>query len=344
MAVLVTGGAGYIGSVATERLLAAGEDVVVVDNFVTGHRLALAPEARLVEGNIRDEVVLAKVFAEHTIDTVMHFAAYSLVGESVQEPAKYFENNVEGAHSVLKAMHVAGVRRFILSSTAAVYGDPDRTPITEDMPTRPLNPYGLSKRVIEQMLEWYDRAYGLRSVCLRYFNACGASATYGEDHTPETHLIPNILMAAEGVREHVKVFGSDYNTPDGTCVRDYIHVEDLADAHIRAMNYLRNDGASEIMNLGNSLGNSVMEVIESVKRVTGKDVPVVMAERRPGDADRLVASSEKAQDLLQWRPTKGDIDTIVRDAWAWRQAHPEGYGDATIVEFPVDQTRPGRAR
>jgi UDP-glucose 4-epimerase len=241
-------------------------------------------------------------------------------------------------------MHAAGVRHFILSSTAAVYGDPDRTPITEDMPTRPLNPYGLSKRVIEQMLEWYDSAYGMRYVCLRYFNACGASAVYGEDHSPETHLIPNVLMVADGTRDHVNVFGNNYDTPDGTCVRDYIHVEDLADAHIRAMRYLRDGAASDIMNLGSSQGNSVMEVIEAVKRVTGKDVPVVMSERRPGDADRLVASSEKAQRLLQWRPAKGDIDTIVNDAWAWRLAHPEGYGDAAIVEFPIGQTRPSRPR
>lgn len=344
MAVLVTGGAGYIGSVATENLLAVGEDVIVLDSLVTGHRAAVAPGATFVEGNIRDEVVLARIFAEHGIDTVMHFAAFSLVGESVREPARYFENNVEGAHTILKAMHAAKVGRFILSSTAAVYGDPDRVPITEDMPTRPLNPYGLSKRIIEQMLAWYDSAYGMKSVCLRYFNACGASTTYGEDHAPETHLIPNILMAAEGARGGLKVFGNDYDTADGTCVRDYIHVEDLADAHIRAMQYLRADGKTEIMNLGNSVGNSVLEVIAAVERVTGGKVPYEVAPRRPGDADRLVASSEKAQSLLGWQPTKGDIDTIVRDAWAWRQTHPEGYGDATIVDFPGEHSRPERAR
>lgn len=341
MAVLVTGGAGYIGSVATERLVAAGEDVVVLDNLVTGHRAAVAAGARFIEGNIRDDVVLARVFTDYDIDTVMHFAAYSLVGESVSDPARYFENNVEGAHAVLKAMHAAGVPRFILSSTAAVYGDPERVPITEDMPTRPLNPYGLSKRIIEEMLAWYDRAYKMQFVCFRYFNACGASRAFGEDHDPETHLVPNVIGAAEGTRAELKVFGSDYNTPDGTCIRDYIHVEDLADAHIRGMQYLRAGGHSDIMNLGNSVGNSVLEVIAAVQRVTGNDVPYTVAPRRPGDADRLVASSEKAQEVLGWRPQKGDIDTIVRDAWTWFQAHPNGYGDATIVEFPVEQTRPG---
>ena len=338
MAVLVTGGAGYIGSVATEGLLAAGEEVLVLDSLVTGHRAAVAPGARLVEGDIRDEALLARLFSEHPIDTVMHFAAFSLVGESVREPALYFENNVEGAHTVLKAMHAARVPRFILSSTAAVYGDPERVPITEDMPTRPLNPYGLSKRIIEEMLAWYDRAYGLKHVCLRYFNACGASARHGEDHEPETHLIPNILAAADGNREGLKVFGNDYETPDGTCVRDYIHVEDLADAHIRAMQYLRADGPSDIMNLGNSIGNSVMEAIASARRVTGKSVPFEVVPRRPGDADRLVACSDKAQAKLDWQPRK---DVIVRDAWAWRQANPRGYGDTSRVESPVEAMRSG---
>jgi UDP-glucose 4-epimerase len=339
VSVLVTGGAGYIGSVATEQLLAAGEQVVVLDNLVTGHRAAVPSGAVFVEGSILDEIVLAKLFAGHDIDTVMHFAAFSLVGESVREPARYFENNVVGAHYVLKAMQAAGVRQFILSSTAAVYGDPERVPITEDMPARPLNPYGLSKRMIEEMLHWYDAAHGMRYVSLRYFNACGASARYGEDHHPETHLIPNVLRAAEGALEHVQVFGQDYATADGTCVRDYIHIEDLADAHLRAMQYLRADGASSIVNLGNSIGNSVLEVIDAVRRVTGRDVPVVMAARRPGDADRLVASADKARQLLRWQPQKSAIDIIVADAWAWRQAHPDGYGDSTIVDFPLGQSR-----
>ncbi len=327
MSVLVTGGAGYIGSVAVERLIDAGEAVVVLDNLVTGHRRAVADEAVFVEGDIRDGVLLEDVLAAHAVDTVMHFAAFSLVGESCAEPLEYFENNVAGTHSVLKAMVAGGVRHFILSSTAAVYGDPDAVPITEDMPTRPLNPYGLSKRVIEQMLEWHHRAYGLRYVSLRYFNAAGASQSRGEFHDPETHLIPNIFMAVEGARDCVTVFGTDYDTPDGTCVRDYIHVEDLSDAHLEVMAYLRGGGSPGVFNLGNSTGNSVREVIETVKRVTGGDFTVVYGDPRPGDADKLVASSKRARQVLGWKPQKGDLDVIVHDAWAWRQAHPKGYGD-----------------
>lgn len=325
MAVLVTGGAGYIGSVATAHLIAAGEDVVILDNLTTGHREAVHPKAVFVEGDTRDRTVLDALFDDHGIDTVMHFAASSLVGESCENPLKYFDNNCHGAHVLLDAMIAHGVGRFILSSTAAVYGDPPSVPITEDMPTQPLNPYGLSKRIIEQMLAWHDKAYGLRYVSLRYFNACGASGCYGEDHHPETHLIPNILMAAEGRRDAVTVFGQDYKTPDGTCVRDYVHVEDLADVHQRAMAYLRQGGASEIMNIGNSLGNSVLEVIEAVRRVSGVDVKVITGPRRPGDADRLVASSDKARATLGWQPKKESIDAIVRDAWEWRRGHPQGY-------------------
>jgi len=327
MAVLVTGGAGYIGSVAVERLLASGEQVVVYDNLSTGHRGAVSPDAVFVEGDIHDTDRVATALKEHNCDTVMHFAAFSLVGESVELPMKYFHNNVVGAHSVLNAMVQSDVKQFILSSTAAVYGDPDEVPITEKAATRPLNPYGLSKRIIEQMLEWHDPAYGLKYVALRYFNACGASKKFGEDHDPETHLIPNIFFAATGRRDKISVFGDDYDTPDGTCVRDYIHIEDLADAHIKARNYLSNGGDSVILNLGNSIGNSVLEVIEAVKRVTGKDFPVEHAARRAGDADKLVASSKKAQSLLGWTPEKGDINTIVEDAWRWMSANPDGYGD-----------------
>lgn len=325
MSVLVTGGAGYIGSATAERLLAAGEQVVVLDDFSTGYRNAVSPGATLVEGSILDKALLRHVFESHAIDTVMHFAAFIVVSESCSDPAKYFLNNVTGALTLLDAMTAAGVRRFILSSTAAVYGDPDRVPITEDMPNRPKNPYGLTKLMIEQALDWYDHAYSLRSVRLRYFNACGATGTYGEAHVPETHLIPNILMAATGERPAVTVFGRDYDTPDGTCVRDYIHILDLADAHLQAMRYLRADGASDVFNLGNSAGHSVLEVVDAVRRVTGRDVPVTFSERRPGDADRLVASSDKARAVLGWTPARGDIDTIVRDAWTWRQAHPKGY-------------------
>ncbi|MDQ1257004.1 MAG: UDP-glucose 4-epimerase [Candidatus Hydrogenedentes bacterium] len=325
MSVLVTGGAGYIGSVAVERLIASGESVVVLDNLSTGYREAVAREAVFVEGDIRDIGVLRRVLSEHTIDTVMHFAAFSIVPVSCTDPLTYFENNVVGAHTVLKAMIEAKVPRFILSSTAAVYGDPESVPITEDMPTRPLNPYGLSKRMIEQMLEWYHTAYGLGYVALRYFNAAGASEAHGEAHDPESHLIPIVLMAALGLRDGVTVFGTGYDTPDGTCVRDYIHVEDLADAHLKAMAYLRNGHGAGIFNLGNCIGNSVREVIETVKRVTGHDFPIHYGEPRTGDADKLVASSESAQRQLGWQPRKGDIETIVRDAWTWRQAHPRGY-------------------
>lgn len=325
MAVLVTGGAGYIGSVTVEQLLAAGERVVVLDNLSTGYRKAVAPDAVFVEGGIGERDLLRRIFADHSIDTVMHFAASIEVGESCANPRKYFENNTAGALALLGAMTDAAVPYFILSSTAAVYGDPDSVPITEEMPMRPKNPYGLSKRMVEQMLNWFDRAHGLRSVALRYFNAAGASAAHGEAHKPETHLIPNVLMAAGGARDHVSVYGTDYDTPDGTCLRDYIHVVDLADAHRLAMRYLRAGGASDVFNLGNSVAHSVLDVIESVKRVTGKDVPVAYAARRPGDADRLVASSEKARRILRWRPIRDQIDTIVQDAWNWRNAHPRCY-------------------
>ena len=325
MGVLVTGGAGYIGSVAVERLVAGGEQVIVVDNLSTGHRQAVAPEAVFVQGDIVDGALLSSVFADHAVDTVMHFAAFSIVGESCSDPRKYFENNVGGALSVLGAMLEAGVTQFILSSTAAVYGHPDSVPITEDMPVRPLNPYGLSKLMVEQALAWYDSAYNLRSVSLRYFNAAGASERYGEAHDPETHLIPNVLLAADGTRENIHVFGNDYPTPDGTCIRDFIHVVDLAGAHILAMEYLRANGSTDIINLGNSVGHSVLEVIDAAKRVTNKDVPLAFGGRRPGDAHQLVASLEKARQQLGWKPEKTDIDDIVQDAWNWHQVHPNGY-------------------
>ncbi|HOZ48619.1 MAG TPA: UDP-glucose 4-epimerase GalE [Candidatus Hydrogenedentes bacterium] len=328
MAVLVTGGAGYIGSVAVVHLLTAGQTVVVLDNLSTGHCGALSEGAVFVEGDIRDKQRVARVLVDHAIDTVMHFAAQSIVSESCRDPGKYFDNNVVGAHTVLQAMAEAGVRAFILSSTAAVYGHPEAIPITEDMPTRPLNPYGLSKRMVEQMLEWYDRVHGIRYVSLRYFNAAGASGRFGEAHDPETHLIPNILMAVEGKRPSVTVFGTDYDTPDGTCIRDYVHVVDLADAHLKAMAWLTAGDASGIFNLGNATGNSVREVLEAVRRVTGQGFRIEYGERRAGDADRLVASSQRAQDVLGWCPRHGDIDAIVRDAWRWRQAHPHAYNPA----------------
>ena len=325
MSVLVSGGAGYIGGVAVEQLLAAGERVVVLDNLSTGNREAVAPEAFFVTGSIADGDLTRHLLKEHAIDTVMHFAADIAVGESCINPGKYFENNAGGALALLRAMTDCGVSRFIFSSTAAVYGDPEAVPITENMPMRPINPYGLSKRMVEEMLAWFDTAHGLKYVALRYFNACGASKLRGEAHVPETHLIPLILMAADGTRDQITVYGRDYDTPDGTCIRDYIHILDLADAHLLAMKYLRENADSLIVNLGNGEGHSVLEVVESVKRVTGRDVPLVFGERRAGDADRLVASSEKARQILGWKPSRGNIDEIVRDAWAWRQAHPKGY-------------------
>ncbi|HOJ34577.1 MAG TPA: UDP-glucose 4-epimerase GalE [Candidatus Hydrogenedentes bacterium] len=325
MAVLVTGGAGFIGSVTTERLLAAGEEVVVFDDFSTGHRDAIPREVRLFEGNTLDQSALRTVFREASIDTVLHFAAFIQVGESCQDPSKYFKNNVAGSQSVLDVMREMGVSYFVLSSTAAVYGNPETVPITEDAPCRPVNPYGLSKRMVEQILEWYDVAYGMRYVALRYFNAAGASIQRGEDHHPETHLIPNVLAAAVDSRKAVTVFGQDYDTPDGTCIRDYIHVEDLADAHVAAVRYLRKGGGSNAFNLGTENGVSVLEVIDSVRRVTGRELRVEYSGRRAGDAERLVASSEKARRILGWTPAKSDIDTIVRDAWEWRKKHPNGY-------------------
>ena len=326
MAILVTGGAGYIGSVATELLLAAGERVVVLDNLSRGHRAAVEPGAEFIAGDTRDRAVLQSLFRRHEIDTIMHFAAFALVGESVEHPALYFENNVNGTHTLLNAAVEAGVKRVIFSSTCATYGFPDRVPLTEDLPTRPISPYGLSKRMVEEILEWYAKAYDFRYVALRYFNACGATEAHGEDHEPETHLIPNIFRAVTGEGEPLKVFGDDYATPDGTGIRDYVHVTDLIDAHIRSVRYLREGGMSDYFNLGTETGNSVLEVIRAVERVTGGAVPYAFAARRPGDADRLVASSAKARDVLGWQPLKRDIEVVVNDAWRWHQAHPAGYG------------------
>jgi UDP-glucose 4-epimerase len=326
MSVLVTGGAGYIGSVAVERLLEKGESVAVLDSLVTGHRAAVSKGATFIHGDILDRQLVRSALAQNDVDTVMHFAAFIEVGESCQNPRKYFQNNLAGAMNILDTMIEAGVDRFILSSTAAVYGNPDAVPITEEAPARPINPYGLSKRMVEQILEWYARAHGLRYVALRYFNASGATAEHGEAHNPESHLIPNVLLAAEGKRQ-ITVFGNDWNTPDGTCIRDYIHIVDLAEAHLLAMQHLRNGGASDCFNLGNGEGYSVLEVVDAVKRITGRDVPLAFGERRPGDPERLIASSQKARRTLGWQPTRGHIDTIVQDAWIWRQAHPNGYAE-----------------
>jgi UDP-glucose 4-epimerase len=322
---IVTGGAGYIGSITVEALRARGERVVVIDHLSAGHREALAPDVEFHAIDLRDAAAVDAVFASSGADAVVHFAAFSLVGESVADPAKYFDNNVGGTLTLLRAMKNHGVKCLAFSSTAATYGEPQEIPITESHPTAPANPYGLTKRMMEQVMETYAAAYGLRFAALRYFNAAGAIADRGEDHKPESHLIPLILQVALGQRESISIFGTDYDTPDGTCIRDYIHVSDLADAHLRALDYLRAGGAPVICNLGNGHGYSVREVIDVCRRITGHPIPVVEGPRRSGDPSRLVASAAKAKAVLGWVPQKGAIEDIVRDAWAWHVGHPNGY-------------------
>ena len=326
MAVLITGGAGYIGSHTVAEFLAHGEEVVVLDNLRQGHRAAVA-DSVFYEGDIRDQSLLHQIFTNHDIEAVIHFAANSLVGESVEKPLQYYENNVVGTHALVKAMLEHGVKKIVFSSTAAVYGEPQHIPIREDDPTVPANPYGETKLAIERMLRWCDQAYGLKSVSLRYFNAAGAhpEGKIGEDHHPETHLIPIILQVALGQREVIKIFGDDYNTPDGTCIRDYIHVMDLANAHWLALEYLRQGGASTAYNLGNGTGFSVKEVIEAARRVTGHPIPTETASRRAGDPAVLVASSERIHRELGWKPKYQDLDGMIETAWKWHQVHPQGY-------------------
>lgn len=328
MAILVTGGAGYIGSHTVAELLAQGKEVVVIDNLQTGHRDALLG-GKLYEGDLRDKELLAKLFAENHIEAVIHFAANSLVGESMKDPVKYYDNNVYGTLCLLEAMHAADVRRIVFSSTAATYGEPEKVPIEETDATHPTNVYGETKLTMERMMAWFDQVLGIKYVALRYFNAAGAheSGKIGEDHNPESHLIPLILQAALGQRPSIQVFGDDYNTPDGTCVRDYIHVGDLADAHLRAVDYLLQDGDSNVFNLGNGQGFSVKEVISKVKEVTGRDFPVVISPRRSGDPAVLIASSDKARSVLGWQPSRNKLDDIIRSAWEWHLHHPDGYGD-----------------
>ncbi|GJM81588.1 UDP-glucose 4-epimerase GalE [Paenibacillus sp. HMSSN-139] len=303
MAILVTGGAGYIGSHTVAALLEQGREVVVIDNLQTGHRGALLG-GKLYEGDLRDKALLAKLFAENEIEAVIHFAANSLVGESMKDPVKYFDNNVYGTLCLLDAMDQANVRKIVFSSTAATYGEPEKVPIEETDPTRPTNVYGETKLTMERMMAWFDQVLGIKYVSLRYFNAAGAheSGKIGEDHRPESHLIPLIIQAALGQRPSIQVFGDDYNTGDGTCVRDYIHVSDLADAHLRAVDHLLGGGESDVFNLGNGQGFSVKEVIETVKDVTGRDFPVVISPRRAGDPAVLIASSDKARRVLGWNP------------------------------------------
>jgi UDP-glucose 4-epimerase len=322
MKVLVTGGAGYIGSVTTERLLEAGHRVTVFDNLSRGHRAAIDPRARFVHGDLRHAGDIRDAVREARPDAVLHFAAYALVGESMERPELYFENNVRGGLHLAEALREAGVPRIVFSSTCATYGVPERVPMTEDLPQRPSNPYGESKLLFEKMLRWYEEIHGLRAVFLRYFNACGATERYGEDHEPETHLIPNILKVALGQRPRVGLFGDDYETPDGTCIRDYIHIVDLAEAHILAIER----DVSGPFNLGNGSGSSVKEVLDVCRAVTGHAIPAEVKPRRPGDPPRLVAAAEKARTVLGWTPRHADLRTIVEHAWRWHRAHPHGYG------------------
>lgn len=318
--ILVIGGAGYIGTHMVKELLACGQEVVVLDNLATGHQ-ELIPGGEFVLGDLGDETVLHRVFKSYPIGTVMHFAAFSQVTESVAFPLKYYENNVAKTIILLKVMLEHGIKRFIFSSSAAVYGEPKDIPITEDCPAHPTNPYGSTKLMVENMLQECDRTYGLRYVSLRYFNAAGAdqSGTIGENHNPESHLIPLVLKAAKGERENITIFGTDYPTPDGTCIRDYIHVTDLAQAHLLAMNALEKGEPSRIYNLGNSRGYSVKEVIEIAEQVTGRQIPVEEGPRRPGDPAILVAGSEKIKRELGWHPRYQDLETIVETAWEWHR-------------------------
>lgn len=329
MNILVTGGAGYIGSHTVLALAAAGFTPVVFDNLSTGHEKAVPKDVTLVRGDIHDIDFIAETLRRYDISGVIHFAASSLVGESMENPAKYYENNVEGTLHLLLGLQKAGVSKIVFSSTAAVYGEPEKTPIEEDFPHRPTNVYGRTKLVIEHMLSDFSAAYGLRYVALRYFNAAGAAegGAIGEDHNPETHLIPLILKAAQGVRDHVAVFGTDYPTKDGTCIRDYIHVTDLADAHVLAMRYLLDGGESNVFNLGSETGCSVREMIETAKAVTGVDFKVTEEARRAGDPAVLIASSAKCKAVLGWHPTHSSTKEIFTSAWEWHKQHPHGYDD-----------------
>lgn len=326
MVVLVCGGAGYIGSHMVKELIENGEEVVILDNFQKGHYDAVVGQ-KVYEGDLRDRKILDKVFTENKIDAVIDFAADSLVGESVVEPLKYFNNNVGGTISLLEAMRDHGVKHIVFSSTAATYGEPENVPILEGDRTFPTNPYGESKLAVEKILKWCDNAYGIKYTVLRYFNAAGAhiSGEIGEDHRPESHLIPLILQVALGKREKIMIFGEDYNTNDGTCVRDYIHVTDLANAHLMALRRMKDGGASGTYNLGNGTGFSVKEVIEVTRKVTGREIKAEVAPRRAGDPATLIASSDKALSELKWKPKYNSLETIIETAWKWHLNHPDGY-------------------
>lgn len=324
MTVLVTGAAGYIGSVVAERLLEHGHAVAAFDDLSQGHRAAVPSGAHFFEGDLRDRTRLAEVMSAVRPDAAVHLAAEALVGESVADPAKFFTVNVTGGLNLLDAMRAAGVGRLVFSSTAAVYGEPQEIPVGEDAPLRPVNAYGASKLAFEQALPWYASAYGLRHVSLRYFNACGATAERGEHHTPETHLIAILMEVALGLRPEIRIFGSDYDTPDGTCIRDYVHVGDIADAHLLALDRIDTIG-SGAFNLGNGTGFSNREVVEAARRVTGHPIPAVAADRRAGDPARLVASADRARDVLGWSPRHPTLDGMIATAWAWRKDRPHPY-------------------
>ena len=328
--ILITGGAGYVGSVSTETFLAAGHEVVVLDDLTTGHRSAVPAGATLRAGSCTDQDALTRLLGAERIEAILHCAARSIVGESIIDPAKYYRDNVAGGVALLEAARAVGVGRIVFSSTAAVYGVPDATPIPEDAPLRPINPYGETKRTFEGALQWYGKAYGLRSVSLRYFNVAGATRTLGEVHDPETHLIPSVLLAAEG-RLELAIFGDDYPTPDGTCLRDYIHVADLADAHLRAIEATAPDDKRTdeplVCNLGNGGGFSIREVLAAAEAAVGRPIPFTVGPRRAGDPPILVARATRAAEVLGWRPTRPTLDEMVGSAWAWRRSHPGGYPD-----------------
>ena len=327
MRLLVLGGAGYIGSHTALELIKKGHEVIVVDNLVTGYEKAVPDKAVFYQGDIRNLEFLDNLFKKEKIDAVIHFAAYSLVGESVTNPLKYYDNNLYGTKVLLEAMIKNNVNKIVFSSTAATYGEPENIPILESDRTCPTNPYGETKLAMEKMFHWASKAHGLSYVSLRYFNACGADATgqIGEAHNPESHLIPLVLQVPNGKRESVSIYGTDYDTPDGTCIRDYIHVTDLAQAHILAVEYLARGGESDIFNLGNGVGYSVREVIETARSVTGHPIPATEVPRRAGDPARLVASGEKAKKVLGWEPEIKKLDDIIASAWKWHRAHPNGY-------------------
>lgn len=327
MSILVTGGAGYIGSHTVLELQKAGFQVVVFDNLSKGHAAALPPAIPVTVGDIRDQELLTEVLKVHKVSAVVHFAASSLVGESMRDPSQYYNNNVVGTMALLDTLCKYDIKRIVFSSTAAVYGEPDKWPITEDMATVPTNVYGRTKLMIEAMLADYAAAYDLSYVSLRYFNAAGASdeGVIGEDHSPETHLIPLVLQTALGQRSSIDIYGSDYPTPDGTCIRDYIHVLDLADAHVKAIQHLEGGGGPKIYNLGSETGYSVRQVIDTAKRITGVNFPVREVPRREGDPAVLVASSSRIREELGWKPSSSDLDTIISSAWLWHKSHPNGY-------------------